>query len=745
MKSLKYIIISLILTYTANTRACWHPVYTPGEYFVFYSYDKNVQNDIPSTTELNIMEWQSYVQDLATYQDIYDVVYRYSIEDMVRIGNVSSGTGDSLYRNSFVRYLVDTHDKEAIDYLVLAKICEQRRSVRSDKWWYPTKDDLKFEDLKDILDRALAHKGSKLHVRYMLQAMRAAYSMGEYDLCLQLWNDEIKDNPPSSVRTMCEDYVGGIYFHYGDYTTAIRHYANTMQSSSSFWWCASQLTESNTDIEKIKILYEYCPNSPELAVMVQKICREAENRANPMVFDGREQGTDCFEDDCEYKTYLENRQRYITLRDFALEAASGKSDQPDMWLYTASFLTLLDGDPEMASRYLSKAAKANGTPFIKNNVRILQMMTDAMTGKYNSAFENRMLAGMKWLDKMIEDNMTDEVKQDYTWYEHSVFYNYSMYYYHDMMRKITLSIMVPRYLARGEETKALLLSGMVSERLRTITGYRDEQKDDDWNIDFYTDVFSMIDTLSVEGVIGYRDILNKGGRNAFEKFLVSKCYKDNDYLNEIIGTKYMRTEQFDKAIEYLSLVTEDYATRLNTYAYYHYDPFQEPFIRRKYIAPDPAYKLSFATRMIDLREIARIAKNQEIKAEATYRYALGLMRATSDCWALLRYKNGWMFKSDKFSEWGTQLTDHYSNLCHDAAALTTDRELNARILAAQMWVAGDDRYYYDFEGDRWTMINNPRSRYKEIYELLTTSYSNTDIHYRLSTECDLLFWYENNE
>jgi len=734
MKSVKFTIISLAFLFSLKSFTCLSPIYTPGEYYVFYAYDKKQYRPEATTTEINISDWQKYTSNKATYEDTWDVVYRYSIAELEKAATLKES------KNTFIQYLINSKDEEALKFLILAKKCEQSRSRRTDKWWYPTKEDLKFTDLKNILNEALAYKGKKLKTRYLLQAIRAAYTMGDYDLCLRLWNEQIKKQPASAVRTMCEDYIGGIYFSRGDYKTAIEHYANTMQSSSSFWWCADKLTENNSDIDRIKILYKFSPSAPELAVMVEKICREAENKANMKVFDGydpTEYRPDDYWEGYGYNSYKKNRARYISLRDFALQVVSEKrSDSPAMWQYAAAFLTLIDGNPKLAAQYIAKADKLKGTAFIKNNIKVLQIMTDAMNGNYDTKFESAILPKLRWLDNMMHKNITKTIKEDY--YDGSMFDNYSLYYYNDMMRKITLSIMAPRYLKRDQEARALLLSGMASERMRTIIDYRKQPQNYKWNIDFYTDVFSMMDSVSVEGVIQYKQTLQSGGKNNFERFLSAKCYKNNNYFNEIIGTKYMREERFDKAVEYLSKVSANYDSGLNIYEYFQYDPFYEPYVRRKLISPYNGYKLSFATRMLDLQNIKESSQSKETKAEATYQYALGLMRATNDCWALLRYKKGWRYPSDKFDEWSKPLTSHYNKLITRAISLSDNTELKAKCIAASLWLSGDDRYeeVYSDALRQWIQLINPASNFNKNMKLLSVDYVSTDISERLFSECD---------
>lgn len=727
MKSTKFITISiLLLTLFTDIKACWYPVYKPSEYYIFYTYNEEEyekEKNNKGAMKRNINDWVKYTKSNVEYNDTWDVVYNYSIDEMKDILNGDT-TRLKIYTNTFAKYLIDSKDKEVIELLILAKRCEYARERRNNTWWYPSKEDLEYTDLKEILDEALSYKGKKMKARYLLQAMRVAYTMQNYDLCMKIWNEKIKDMPESAVRSMCEDYIGGIYFKQGDYETAMKHYANTMTVSSSLWWCIKN--EASSDIERIKLLYKYVPNSPELAVMVQNICRRAEEKANTKVFDGYDlyKGEYYLEDLYGYTSYKKNRDRYIALRDFALKVVSEKrSDNPAMWQYAASFLTLLDGDIQTASQYIEKAKKLKGTLMIKNNIKVLDIMIDAMSSKYDLSFETRILSKMQWLDKMIENNITNEIKEDHNNCNYNVngnyyndrvmFDNYKGYYYNDMMRKISLSIMAPKFLEKGDTIKYMLLGGMASERMRTVCNFREENKEEKQNPDFRTDIFVMIDTLSIENVLAYKNVLEKGGKNRLEKFLSEKCYKNSDdYFNEIIGTKYMRIENFDKAVEYLSKVSPEYESTLNIYPYFRYHPFSSLYRTEIYFSKTPInnYKLNFATHMLDLKKLMSQTQNNSdgVKLEAMYQYALGMIQASDCCWPLLRYKNGtdYNLKPDNYAQWSKSISYNSDQLLKKASALKK-KKYPYQILYIEEWLSQCDRFAsYIENGPKYYIFNH---------------------------------------
>ena len=745
MKSVKYTLISLLLLFCTKGFSCWSPTYSPGEYYMFYTYDTEIRNPV-SLNKTNIEEWRKLIKNQATIEDIKEVVYQYSICDMEKIATKKLSKGDSLYRNSFVRYLQKQNDKEIIDFLILAKRCEQDRSKRADKWWYPTKEDKSNLDLQIILDEALAYKGTRLKNRYLLQAIRAAYTMENYDLCLSLWEEQIKNLPHSAVKTMCKGYIGGIEFRKGDYEKAIQFY-NDNNDQDSFWWCAKYLTKENSAIERIKILYKYQPSSRELEWLIQDFCRVAEENTNPKIFDNS-----------YYSSNAEDMKRYMELRDFALQVAAEKrSDNPAMWQYTAAFLTFLNGKTALAMQYADKAATLQGTPFIKEKIKVLQIMLEVYAAKsYDAKFEKRFFPKLQWLDSLIcrdinlknrsfYDYEKDEwrnnmrsIKEEYNdWYAKN---NYSQYYPFDMMRKIVLSVMLPKYVKQKEYTKALLLAGMASERLRSLSNFKHIEIDTfnnrvyKYHTDYSTDVFNYMDKFPVENVIEYQQLLQSGGRDEFEQFLASKCYKNDDYLNELIGTKYLRLEKFEDAIFYLSKVSNQYIKDMNVYEYFHLDPFREVYAKRDSHKPYPTYKLKYAKKMLALQQKIEREQNRERKAAAILQYAVALERSVScyQSWALTTY---YMSDFDDnydgfYNDWQKNLLKRSEKLVEQAGK-TIKNSKNVALQAKYDW-SENVRYIYidDYDLTHLSQSEN------ETYRNFAGKYKDISTLQPFLTECD---------
>jgi hypothetical protein len=723
---------------------------------MFYAYDKSKTTPFRSEKEANVAEWRRLTADRATEEDIEKVVYHYTIANMFKIPVKDVPPTDTMRNNTFVAWLRADRNRDAVDLLILAKQAEGIYKKRADKWWYPAKSELLNVDLQPILERALAGKSERLKDRCLLQAVRAAFRMKKYDLCLDLWKKQISKLPGSAVKRMCQGYIGGIYFRRGDYRNAIRHYSAT-KDRDSFWWCAKYLTKDNSEIERMKILYKYDPSTEELTKMMHLICQEAEIYANPKVFNNDKSGG---KPEKRWKygfpDYLENRYRYIALRDFALQVASeNRSNNPAMWQYAASFLTFLDGNARLAENYIDKALDMKGTPFVKEKAKVLKLILNVYSLPFDENYEAAVLPQMKWLDSLIirdinlkstvcdwEDCYSNvSIRERYK--DWITFSNISQYYPYDMMRKLMLGIMLPKYMQNGKYTESLLLAGMASERMCSLLNYG-------YTYDHSSDVFNLINLLPVENVIKYRQILKTGGSSEFEKFLSSKCYVNYDYINEIIGTKYLRQEKYSKAISYFSTVSEKYIESMGIYEYFRLDPFREVYQKRLFIKPTPAYKLNYAKQMLRLQNQMNTAANRKQKAEALLKYAIALKRSVTDgeAWALTKYYVGsepgyYYYFEDPFKkqaqyaryykqfEWEYALLKRSDNLSKQALKTSSDMEIQAQCFMVKegillSWVL-----------DSWR-DEDKENNYKTIYD----RYRNTNAIQGFIAECDnFKSWY----
>ena len=696
MKLRIYIIVNLLLFSLLSTQkvySCWGPWYAPKDYHTFriyeedkqlYTEDEYVHPKLKSEMMLNCELWQKLIGEAIPVKDIYEAVYKSTYEDILRISQliVLPNAKDSLMQNQFVKWIVGHKDREIAEFLQLAKLCEKIRWEQSSPWYYPTDNDHVSLTLTDVAVQTQAYAGKRLQDRYALQAIRALFATAQYDKCINYWNDMHDKLPDGLLKKMIRPYVAGAYFRTGAIEKAKQIYAEC-GDVNSLLYCAGKQGKQTNEIEQMELVYKYCPNSPMLAQTAQRLIQRVESFTN------------CW---CDVNNEWPS---CLPLYEFSLKVAlEGKTANPAMWYYTAAYLSDQNGDTQTALNLLAKAEKSYGTSYIRESIMILRIYLDAKTCRYNIAYEQRLLEQLRWLDNKIRDNIDDKVRQKTI--SNGFWGNYNYYYWNDMLRKIVLSVVVPRYIAHGNYIRAIQLANMADNNLLNVINKQefyycyDQTWDEDivslseyrkgtkWHncLDYSNALFALIDTIGVNHVIAYVQRLQQPSSD-FDRFINDRSYVDTDFFNELIGTQCLREMRYADALKYFGKIPSSFQYRLNTYkdGYMKYDPFS--WHAMSLISNNTDYKYNFAREMYSLEQAMQQTTDPNRKAQLLVRYAVGIRNSIDCCWALTQYYRGTSFwgSCDKIDWTETiswkQAQRRYDKLLKDAFAMFTDDECAA--------------------------------------------------------------------
>lgn len=230
-----------------------------------------------------------------------------------------------------------------------------------------------------------------------------------------------------------------------------------------------------------------------------------------------------------------------------------------------------------------------------------------------------------------------------------------------------LFYIIPALLKKGMTNEALLLANYGTDC--DINGKRE---DGDCVAIYANAGFQLLLSVKPSDVIRYKNMLNSSHSGAMAD-LIAQARKDDDYLNEIIGTLYLREGKYDKAEEYLSNVSERYQESMNIYPYLTRDPwiycyqpkdkwfyrsykpryyFEEEGYDADYLLPKyGAYprkrmpsannaKYKFAVGMSELEDVMKNGKTADERSMARLKYAIGRYNSFNSCWALTQYWAG---------------------------------------------------------------------------------------------------------
>ena len=565
-----------------------------------------------------------------------------------------------------VSQLPESDDPEVRRYLELARTCSNIRSQYNSKWYYPTKgEDVVVSSLEEVLEESLAYKGSKLKDRYALQAARAMFTLGQFSRMIEWWSDIEGNLKDDSIRNNIEGYVAGALFRTGKQDKALEYYTE-IEDISSIIYCLKKMDNYDGDRSVLEYAAVHCPDNPYILEILQEYVSRLEI----------------------YGVFSENHGLTDAFFDLCMRAVRHSND-PAPWLYTASFLKNQMGQPYVALNILERAEKCDASSFLKESIRVLRILIEAQIYPYNKAYECKLLDDLKWLDHKIQNNITERVKEE-TASIYSLKFCYSYYYWNDMMRRLVLGTVCPRMIEAGKAPLALLLANYADNRLiMTVNkieiygedgqtyfiGLEEYRKNPKYfnNFDFSNHYFRMLDGAPLNYLIQYESLL-KNPSTAFERFLHARSYVDEDYLMDIIGTRYIREMKYRKACEYLIQVHNGYQERLNTSAYMFFDPFE---IKTHNAKTSSAYKFDFAWKMFYYEDSVQNETDEDIKGEVLIKMGLGIRSSFMSCWALTHYSkseyNPW------FEDKCTLDKIAYANsLMEQGLAILKDPELAAR-------------------------------------------------------------------
>ena len=644
MKSLRYIAISVAFVCLASeVFACWDPWYTPDGYYMYRVHNKRfeptlaVKNSYPGSA-INCEEWQRLTSTTIPLEDIFEVVYKMPLEDFEQICD----NREVVYSNKFVEWITK-RDRAIMDFILLAKTNEHIRTRRNSRWYYPSMKIGARMTIEEVAERALSVQDKRLRDRYLLQAVRALFSMAKYEECVALWDSEISLLPEDNLmRQLIQPYIAGAEFRVHNSEQAITYFAQ-LGDIGSMLYCAGRSGEEFSTVDALELVCEYAPNSPYIAEALQ----------------GEVRG---YERICEFNwpeyvgdyTGLEFNKLYALCQKMVNNKAC---DNPAMWYYTMAFMSDLRGEIDEASYLLGLAEKSKSSLFIDESIKVFRIYLDAKSLPYNSAYESKLFAQLKWLDKMIVENIDDNVRTE-TAKRYRLHNNESYYYWNDVMRRIVLAEICPRMIKAGKTTRALQLANMADNRLFGLVDkigiYDFVSVEGGWefapvelytmkeyryshhynSLDYSNSFFEMIDSLGVNSAIKYVERVN-APKSEIDRYLNARSYVNDDYLNDIVGTQYLRNMKYKEATQYLGRVSHAYSIHHNVYM--EYAPFS---IKKEAIKTKSDFRYDFAREMYSIEQSLNLTDNPNRKAELLLQYATGIRNSFDLCWALTQYYRG---------------------------------------------------------------------------------------------------------
>ncbi len=739
-----------------QAEACWWPDYTTKELWLY----RILPYGTPFECSVNRMEdncklWQQQTSTDISTEDIQTAVYQYSAKNWQFVEQYLNGERDydvvdtvnkMVKANGLVRHIVQKGDREALDFLLVAKSVEETRTAMRDPWYYSADFDAEHAVLRKAIDDCKNHTNGRFANRYALQAMRVLFSLKQYEKCIQYWESVAGNLSQDVLYGMAENYAGGAYLKLGNKEKALDIFSRNddIESIQSMGYNFNKAFET---------LFEKNPNSNYFPGKLQEMIFSYEHHV-------------WFTYAYEWEdVYMKPDDKYIIqatwLNQFARKAAADpRVKDPLLWAYvvgcTSDFLSKSEEGLTFLKQYLHHTSS---NAFLNQSAEVLRIFLQTKATPYSLTDTEAFLADLKW----IENNMVQEIKTPHYTIKVDEWNTFeSAMLFDNAWKRVLWEGAIPNALAAGDTTLAIFYANAAENLyinsngtgkdvhnpkmspLKEVAPYLDKQlTDDKWyemyekeieihfNYHDYSNLmFKMVDSLNSNTIIRYWEA-TQTPKTPMQSYLLHCSYLDADYWQEIIGTHALRELNYPLAVTHLSKVSSDYQYRTNVYRDngmwrnpFHYNP--------KYnldpIDDNRNYKLTFAQDMAELEQKIAHSSDPNVRARSMILYALGMKNSMNYCWGLTYYSKTsyqWLWIDGEeeeeykkyFDEYApaeakyrTQVWNQADSLIQAAFPLFTDPEQAAMEYSklAMVWKVAE--LYPDTETGRWL------SRHCDLWE-----------------------------
>ena len=414
---------------------------------------------------------------------------------------------------------------------------EQRKQY---EWNYPTKEDIEGQKrtLQTVRTYALGKTKTKLRSQHALLYMRCNMILGQHQENVTYWEQTASQFIETVYKDMMKNIYAGALYKTGREAEAGELFAEMDDEESlmtQFYKKRSYLAISQH--------YKQNPTSKALPWLLKDFVNNAQEAADAVNGGGGSIGKQFIRDI--------NKQESWQMQQFCeLVVREGKTDCPIMWKSAQAWLEFLAGDQKKAAKDILDAVKLEGTDRMKDNARVLLLYITAAQAKPGEAFDDYLADELQWLKQKQEGEGGS--------------------FFLEAENRLTSKVLVPHY-----RSNSIRLTAISRALFSTGCGFD-------------------LDTLNVGSTEKYLFYTNTPANNKLDKFLKATLHENDTVLSDLIGTKYMRICQWDKAIQWLKDIPlsfyNDYCSREYRYysVYRHYNV--EPWMKRQWLNTDEAWE-----------------------------------------------------------------------------------------------------------------------------------------------------------
>ncbi|MCF6132012.1 hypothetical protein [Flavobacterium wongokense] len=682
----------------------YFPFYYNANQFGLYGYDSDEERTT-SFYESNILDWYNFAQKKVPLSEIEKFNYHLKLTD------ISAGCG-----NAFLDYLYKNKKSKALRYLMFSKKCEDFNTLQTEDVWERKRIDnsAKIEKFYDELFAAYkAESSDYLKRKYAFQCIRFCYYTNDATSINAIFEETFKGSKKDylyywSLYFTCfssdadrDVKIANLFAYSPEKALAVYHYFHESFSlekalaqaktksdvANCYAYASAQKTDRN--LENLKIMYGNNANSRILDFLLLREINKIE--------------------DWIYTPYYSN---YLPSIEETNYYWSGTEDK----ITTEVLRQRSEKDRLYAQELLDFV---NTVDFSKVNNRVLwksaQIQLLFMTRKFDEclakvdAFQKQhsnekifqeveqikalCLTANQPYGKAI---VKDEVKPIY------LKYNSNSRFVFALGRELEFLGNLPDGMAMISSINKDNQYYMYSEGSTGVEWQGNRLKTTD-NLSYFYEYFDYLDFVySANQMQVIVNKLNTDISDDFEKKLYHYLLSDKNYLTDLLGTKYLRENQLNKAlVTFRSLSKKYWEENYNPWEHDRYKEElqfdQNPFYSFKYTEDFIPHKEKFIVTKLSVTEhlISYLKKaNNPKTADRDYYYFLAAncflnMDCSGNSWMMRRYQSSSSSYNEGYydvsyideKEYRTsQLAQHYYQLAFDQAKTPKFKALCLRMI-----------------------------------------------------------------
>lgn len=561
--------------------------------YLFSVYDNALMENNLFTDKVN-RYWRNYV---GSSEDYFDCV-----GDSTLIINTARKKGDL----------------ETAAYLHLLYKYIAASSAIYNGWDYPTKEQLNYYHrvLRDMLAASRSYRGKRLRSQYTLMQMRALFAQKSYTAAANVWAKNQNTLSPSVFRDLMRNLYAGCLLRMNQKRQAVEIYAE-QQDFASLKFCV----RNYRNLAGIKSVYAQNPNSATLVYLVQDFVNNAQETFD--LFESKAPKWLADNNDSTKIGWLKEIDRKAIYRQEALDfvafaqqvVAEGKTKTPCLWQTAIGCIHHVLGDTQSAEKELKAALNMAGTSRMKANARAIYAVNSVSVNHPDNAYLNWIAQEMDWLKAESKKEIDGR-------------YNH----YNDVLDRLIFNNLVP----------ALRKAGMGNLSLALIASQQS-------NLWYSGEYFDELQKLSADQLVDYVKWCKKQSDNALETYGRHHAPSNDNYYNDLVGTRLLACARWAEAIPYLEKVDNSFLSDQGIAPYAKKMDFNsDRWItdqkldrneKNNDVKLTANKKIDFCKQMIQEEAKYRLMRNGLDKRRQAYKLASLYYQASyeGDCWWLTQY------------------------------------------------------------------------------------------------------------